>query len=244
MRSHFFIVSTILALAAGQSSAFPVQGEYRDTPECDDYPTHILFDELGTGPSFQQEFPNEYITADHTLTTQQACPMHVPDGDPFNDFAVSATNLTGRPLPLNFIGGPDAPLERLFFITDVVEDQPGGGGAIPVGNQDGIAQDFSAGGLFGEAFVIDEVGGHKSLVFQSLAFDNLWDVGETIEFIVNDFGAPFAGLAPDLSSTGFAGASGFISPSTASLVIGVPIPEPATLAMLGVGVAVVARRRR
>ncbi len=101
-------------------------------------------------------------------------------------------------------------------------------------NVDGIA----AGML---SFKIDAVGVNMPLVFESILFDGIFAAGETWEFIIQDY-ANTLGLPPSaLASIGVPSAGDFISSGS---IIAIPVPEPSTALLLGLGLFGIAVKQR
>jgi len=69
-----------------------------------------------------------------------------------------------------------------------------------------------------EAFKIDSVGLNKPLVFESITSNDIFEAGETWDFIIDDYSAGF-GLAPSLfDSVGVPSDTSNIGPSTGSII--------------------------
>ena len=95
-----------------------------------------------------------------------------------------------------------------------------------------------------EAFRIDGTvtpGINLPLLFESfLPFNEIFEPGETWEFIIQDFGSPVAFPAP-FGSLGIASASLLTTNSSGSIIA---VPEPLTLSLLALsGLAALIRRR-
>ena len=113
----------------------------------------------------------------------------------------------------------------VFFAADV---------GYTIGNADGsVVNSF---GSPMDAFKIDNVGINGSLV-ESLSADGIFEVNEDWTFVVMNF----SGGTPSLGSLGLTSSTN--SNSSASIVAN-PIPEPGSLALLGLGIGLLAVRRR
>ncbi len=203
---------------AGFASANPVNGIYFDTPGCDTNGNRQAREELGT-----IIFPSdELISSSSSQTTLASCATDNP-GMP--NYLVSITNLSGQEWV------------DLFYVADV---------GTGISNFDGEAASAAAPGMFEEAFRIDSVGVNRPLVFESMTFDGVFEVGETWQFILQDFTSAFGGAPDDFSSLDFAGASTGIpgvTDSTGSIVQFL-VPAPGSMSLLAMGGLLAVRRRR
>lgn len=207
--------SLSLAFAASLALANPVSGVYVDTSHCDNQGTQNAYEELGTF-IFP---PDELIDSMSTVTSLSACFMH--DDPNMANYLVRITNFTTR----NW--------QNLFYVGDI---------DTTLSNEDGVAWSAAAPGAVGQAFRIDSFGFNRNLVSESILADGIFQVGETWEFIIQDFSSAWGGAAHDFSSLDFAGASGFVPGSTGSIVA--MIPSPGSLALVGAGGLLGLRRRR
>jgi hypothetical protein len=232
-RFRRFILATVallgaLALAA-PASAVRTSVIHGDATNCDTLVVPARVDELGLGAASVPAGPfpaGEEITASATSTALTAC------GYDFNNVLVTMTNLT----PFDF--------QEVWYVGDWENG---------VLNLDGYV-DNAGGGVCGTvddwcpAFRIDSAvsdpgGINQPLVFESMTADDVFQAGETWEFVIagyfNTLGLP----ASALSSIGVGSASQG-APSSGSIIA--VIPEPSTAFLLGFGLMALAggRRRR
>lgn len=218
--------AAILLLLPNVSWALPTHVIHEDVPTCDTLFVPDNVHELGIAPTFSA-FPDELIEAESTTTDQVACPLDDPNTP---NALVAMTNLT----PTSW--------GDVWYVADVFNASTGSGTLIS--NFDGFAYDASASFPSGQAFKIDAIGANRPLVFESIAFDGIFEPGETWHFIIDDY-RNFAGLVASLfNSVGVGGASVGGPPSSGS-IIAVAIPEPATfvLSLIGLTAIGISNRR-
>ncbi|GAB4386163.1 MAG: hypothetical protein Kow0022_14400 [Phycisphaerales bacterium] len=209
----------LLASAASIALANPVSGQYFDMSTCDSHGTRFAREELGTF-IFP---PDELIDATSFETLLSACPME--DDPNMPNYLVEMVNLTGRDWT------------DLFYVANL---------ETRLSNVDGAAWSAAAPGAVGQAFRIDATGLNRNLVWESINSDGVFQAGETWQFIIQDYVNFAGGAAHEFASLDFAGASGLFPGgmfSTGSIVQFV-VPSPGSLAMLGLGGAMLGRRRR
>lgn len=209
-------LSTLGLFVAAGAAADPIDGTYLDLPGCDDHGPLQAVEEFGDPSVFQ---PSQWIEHAATITDLSACSM---TDDPTKPNAlVQIRNLTSRTLDnLFYVGDPETRFSNV--------DGEGIGAGTPT--------------VAGLAFRIDAVGMNKNLIFESGAFNGIFEPGETWQFIVQDY-ENAAGVAPDqFFSVGMAGDSIAFGQSSASIVRMVPTPGSAALLALG-GLAAARRRR-
>ncbi len=212
------LIALVLAamLPALPAAAMPVQGQFiNDTTHCDNPPDTALSDELGDAAVFPI---NEQLVITVSLVAKTVC---VPDDGLPNEYDVRMVNI-------GTITWKD-----VFFVVDA-------GVNFALGNYDGWVQDLNNPG-FTEAFRIDALGSNNNLYFETKTSDGLLEPGEAWSFYITNFNA--AG-GPRFDSVGqFSVSSAWGSQSNASILAN-PVPEPATMALLGLGGLSALRRRR
>ncbi|MDX9910445.1 MAG: PEP-CTERM sorting domain-containing protein [Phycisphaerales bacterium] len=210
----------VVIAASTPALANPVDGVYFDLPDCDDHGNRVALEELGNAPLFPTD---ELIESVATFTQQSACPPM--DNPAIPNALVVMTNLTGRSWT------------DLFYVGDL---------ETTFTNVDGVASTNEApppNSLLTFAFRIDSFGLNRALVFESIAFDGVFEPGETWHFIIQDYSNTF-GLSPAaFGSLDFAGGSVGDGLSSGSIVQFI-VPAPGSLALLGAGALASTRRRR
>lgn len=195
---------------------------------CDTLSVPSPVDELGensSGIPGSPGFPaDEYIDAEFVSLGGPSCLASNGGGV---DLVIAITNLTGR----NFV--------ELWYVADV---------GTTITNFDGVVSQIPPGSDALPTFRIDALGSNRPLVSESIDTNGVFEIGETWEFILQDYSSI---IAPDLlRSVGL----GFNSPlppadapSSGSILARVqPVPEPARalLSLLALGVVLARRQRR
>ncbi len=202
-----------IACLAGYAMALPVDPYYVDGPQDPLFLVQDFWHELGNGFP-----PDELIDSISTFTDQTSC-FDGSDDPAIPNVLVVMTNLT--PIywwDVHYVADPET------LIT----------------NFDGWIGNAGLGDAE-EAFRIDYVGINIPLVFESMTPDNIFEPGETWQFILQDYFHPLGGPPHDFSSFGIAGLSAGWPPSTGS-IIAREVPMPGSLLLLGVA-GLAARRR-
>ena len=213
------VIIGVLFAANSTSLAVPTNVFSQDLPEQDPLLVPQFVHELGTGADFPQ---NESIVATDILTQLTACPNYPYDDTAIPNVLVTMTNLTG-------IDWTD-----VWYVADGID--PFSPLETAITNYDGLVNDALA-------FRIDYFGINRPLVSESLAPDGVFQAGETWEFIIQDY-VNVLGLAPSaLASVGVPSPSLAVGEFTSSGSI-IAVPEPATIALLGLGALSLRRRKR
>lgn len=163
-------------------------------------------------------FPaDELISSSDEFTELIACPIDYGDGQ---NFLVTMTNLSGVDWTnVAYVADPE---------TSITNDDQ-----------------FLVNGQ--QAFYIDSLGLNSPLVYESMAYDNVFAAGETWRFIIQEYtnGNSLAASAfaswDNINTLGRVGSqsSGDVI-SSGSIIV---VPEPATMLLLGLGGLVMRRRR-
>ena len=219
MRSRL-LIAQLVALAAGclvataPALAVPTPVVHANSPTCDFLALPPVVDELGTAP-----FPPDELIAS-ALNPQQFLPACIPTNSAaIIDEIVDITNLTIHTFP------------EVWYVADP---------ETTITNVDGLVNGE-------EAFRIDAVGINLPLIAEvGGVLPGIFEPGETWTFIIQDF-SNLLGISPaflgsfGVPSPGGSPVAGGASSSSGSIVA---IPEPATGALLAIGIALVALSRR
>jgi len=230
MRSLVLLLS-VLVLAASPAWADPVQVFTVQDPIQDDWIVEGEVEELSTNP---HNPAMEWITsATVPWTGHIPCPSEFMNTVP--NVQVSITNMTQRYFSeLYYVGDAhDVGAETTFTNFDeLIVDANG-----PFGNP-------------GLAFKIDAVGQNTPLVFESMAPDQIFEPGETWEFVIQEYANMFGLPSSALGSVGpfplgaVADASWFGADPNGLSSGSIITPEPVTLGLLALGGLAMIRRRR
>jgi len=198
-----------LAFLTNQVFAVPTQVVHIDTPQCDTLFIPLDVHELGDVTVFPAD--EALFATDLGQTSIPACPAS--DIPVIPNVVVDIRNLSG------------IAWDEVWYVADP---------ETTISNYDGEANDIAFAPLQ-EAFRIDNdvkdpFGVNHPLIFESMASDGIWEIGESWQFILQDY---FNSIGVGNASPNFG-----INDSSGSIIaVAQVIPEPSSL-LLGALAAV------
>ncbi len=223
---RLIIISLCVLFAGTTAMAFPTQVFHVDGPQDPLFVPEFVH-ELGTAPVFL-DFPDELIDAIDSPIDLTVCldPL-TPDDLLMPNVVVSMINLTG------------IDWREVWYVANEETFHS---------NFDGFVGDFAGPGIAGTAFRIDDKANnpldiHTPLIFESMTPDGIFEAGEIWDFVIQDYSNLLGLPASALGSIGVPSLTPAIGLSSGS-IIAVPVPEPATICMLGMGALALIRKRR
>jgi len=219
------IAASLSIIVANQAHAVATQMVHMNLAQCDTLFIPDDVHEIGDISVFPSS--ERLISGSVSSTSGSACPS--TDNPTIPNAVVDIRNESG------------IAWEEVWYVADP---------ETSISNYDGEANEFPFSPIQ-EAFRIDsdvnDPGGiNHALVFESMMPDGIWEINETWQFILQDY-TNLSGLsAGDINSIGVGDNSpnfGILD-SSGSIIAVTTIPEPASLALFGIGVAAAGIRRR
>ncbi len=223
---HSIITTLCVLFAATAAMAYPLEVYYIDGPQ-DPLVVPIDVHELGTFPNFV-DFPEEFIDAYDEPTDITVCfDPSTPDDPAAMNTLVTMRNLTGIDWKdVWYVAEPNETFHSNY------DGWVGGMGGVAPGTAFHIDSKIS-----------DPLGIHNPLIFESIADNGIFEAGETWMFVIQDYSNAGGKPASLLSSIGVTSGVGSPDGSSGS-IIAVAVPEPTTIALIGIGALTLIRRRR
>jgi hypothetical protein len=223
---HFIAISLCMLFAATTVVAFPIDVSYNDGPQ-DPLIVPPSVHELGIAPAFST-FPDELIGADDSPTDITVCfDTSTPDDPCVMNTLVTMQNLT----PVHW--------KDVWYVADWEETTHSNydgwiGG--PVGTPQGTAFHI-------DSKLNNPAGIHNPLVFESMILDDIFQPGETWQFVIQDYRNSLGKPASLLGSIGVPSAP-ITADSSSGSIIAIAVPGPTTVALLCMGGLLLSRRRK
>jgi len=217
MRSHLRLAALLglICLVSVQASAVLTDAIGADLPTCDVLSVPSQVDEIGNGPS-PLPAPNGAFPAGEQLVSGIIST---------NGIACPATrdglpSFTIRITNTNAVAYSD-----VWYVADP---------ETTISNVDGTINGMPA-------FKIDKVGANVPLIGETGALDSIWSPGETWFVILQDYSNSLGLPAHYLGSIGVPSPG---DPTSSGSIIAIPVPEPASAALVGLGLLAIAGMRR
>lgn len=198
--------------------AIPTFSQWDDAGNQDPLWTPMIVHELGVNPPGAALFPqNELISAYYYPDVGYTPCSQTPDNPNLPNPLVGITNMT------------NISWTSVWYVADFYS------GAIPpMTNDDGWING-------GRAFKIDSYGLNTPLIYESIAFNGIFEPGETWEFVIQDYFNMY-GLSPAAFST--VGVPSFPDLLSSGSIVAIPAPGAFVLCGLGASLVGYMRKRR